>query len=78
MVKEAVDAAHARMEAKQRFDAQRRAGWTAGSKPTDESALGHDVYEGDDARVREFLEATDTSRIHGRVVVPGHGRWPPR
>jgi len=31
-----------------------------------------------DKAVREFLEATDTSRIHGRVVVPGHGRWPPR
>ncbi|KAH8056733.1 hypothetical protein JL720_14203 [Aureococcus anophagefferens] len=31
-----------------------------------------------DRVVREFLEATDTSLIHGRVVVPGHGRWPPR
>ena len=31
-----------------------------------------------DTAVREFLEATDTSLIHGRVVVPGHGRWPPR
>ena len=46
------------MEAKQQFDARRRAGWTADSRPADELVSGYDVYEGgDDARVREFLEA---------------------
>ena len=43
LVKEAVDAAHARMEAKQQFDARRRAGWTADSRPTDEKVGGYDV-----------------------------------
>ena len=57
LVKEAVDAAHAQVEAKQQFDARRRAGWTAATRPADELATGYDVYEGDDARVREFLEA---------------------
>ena len=63
LLREAVDAAHAQVEAKLRFDAQRRAGWTADSKPPDEPARrvggygGVDVYEGDNARVREFLEA---------------------
>ena len=57
LLREAVDAAHAQVEAKQQFDARRRAGWTADARPTDEKALGYDVYEGDDARIREFREA---------------------
>ena len=31
-----------------------------------------------DRVVREFLEVTDTAKIHGRAAVPGHARWAPR
>jgi hypothetical protein len=57
LVKEAVVAAHTQVEAKQRYDEQRHAGWTADARPANEHARGHDVYEGDNARVREFREA---------------------